>query len=308
MSDTVMSLNNVHKIYGDFKALNGISLKVKKGQIFGYLGPNGSGKTTTIKLILGLIKPSSGDVRVLEQNPYINNNNVMQMRNLVGAMLEIDGLYEKLTGLQNILFWANLHNMNNQRARKSANEVIGAMNLSKWANVQVEKYSHGMRKRLAFARALVSDPQILILDEPTSGVDPESRYLIREMMKELAQNDKTIFFSSHDLDEVQKTCSNIAILNKGEVISYGALNDILSTFGARKLQVRLISVEDTQIFAKKLQNFGYNIKIDGQVISFYPKKDLNIFEIINPQKIVDTWKSESSLEEAYLNLVADNNR
>lgn len=272
MSEIVLSLNNVHKLYGDFKALNGISFKVKKGQIFGYLGPNGSGKTTTIKLILGLIKPSSGDVRVLEQNPYINNNNVMQMRNLVGAMLEIDGLYEKLTGLQNILFWANLHNMNNQRARKSANEVIGAMNLSKWANVQVEKYSHGMRKRLAFARALVSDPQILILDEPTSGVDPESRYLIREMMKELAQNDKTIFFSSHDLDEVQKTCSNIAILNKGEVISYGALNDILSKFGARKQYVRLISMEDAQLFARKLQNFGYDIKIKGPVISFYPKK------------------------------------
>ncbi len=306
MTDIVLSLNNVHKIYGNFKVLNGISLKVKKGQIFGYLGPNGSGKTTTIKLILGLIKPYSGNVKVLGQNPYINNENVMQMRNLVGTMLEIDGLYEKLTGLQNILFWANLHNMDGQRAKKSANNVINSMKLSKWANIKVEKYSHGMRKRLAFARALVSDPHILILDEPTSGVDPESRYLIREMMKDLAQNDKTIFFSSHDLDEVQKTCSNIAILNKGEVISYGALNDILGKFGTHKLHVRLISIEDAQLFARKLQNFGYNIKINGPVISFYPKKDLSIFEIISHQKIIDTWKSKSSLEEAYLNLVVDN--
>lgn len=228
MKDKVLSLNNTHKYYGNFKALNGISLEVKKGQIFGYLGPNGSGKTTTIKIILGLIQPSSGDVRVLGQNPYADNDKVMEIRNLVGAMLEIDGLYEKLTGLQNICFWAGLHKIDDKTAKRSAEDAIDSMKLSGWADVKVAKYSHGMRKRLALARALVSDPQILILDEPTAGIDPESRYLIREMMRDLAANGKTLFFSSHDLDEVQRTCSHIALLNKGEVIANGALNDVLN--------------------------------------------------------------------------------
>jgi len=304
LAEVLIDLNEIHRCYGTFEALKGISLEVEKGQIFGYLGPNGSGKTTTIKLILGLIRPSSGKVRVWGEDPYPEDVKALDTRRHVGSMLEFDGLYEKLTGLKNIVYWAELYGIDGQRAGELAKNVIDSVELSEWADVQVAKYSHGMRKRLALARALVSDPDILVLDEPTVGVDPESRYLIRNMMKELAANGKTIFFSSHDLEEVQKICSNIAILKKGKLISNGILRDVISQFGKSRLFIRLESSADADSLTRKLQNMGYKIKLEGPVISFYPKKDFDAFELTE-RKILDTWKVGSSLEEVYLNLVAD---
>ncbi|MBI5460159.1 ABC transporter ATP-binding protein [Methanobacterium sp.] len=305
MAEVLISIKEIHRFYGDFEALKGISLKVEKGQIFGYLGPNGSGKTTTIKLILGLIKPSFGTVRVHGGDPYHDND--MNVRINIGSMLELDGLYEKLTGLENVIFWAELFGITGSKAVGQAKKVIKLVEMSEWAHVLVSKYSFGMRKRLALARALISDPDILILDEPTVGVDPETRYLIRKMMKDLASQGKTIFFSSHDLEEIQKTCTHVAIIKKGKLISNGALNDVLAQFGKPKLFIRLESASDTETLGKKLEDIGYQIHIEGPLISFYPKNDLNIDDF-SKYGILDSWKVESSLEEVYLNLVRDKRR
>jgi ABC-2 type transport system ATP-binding protein len=303
LTNVLINLDNVHRFYGNFEALKGISLKVKKGQIFGYLGPNGSGKTTTIKLILGLIKPFSGKVSVLGEDPY-DDAKAMDTRKHIGSMLEFDGLYEKLTGLQNLVFWAELYGIEGKEAEKQAQKVIDSVKLSEWADVQVAKYSYGMSKRLALARALVHDPDIIILDEPTVGVDPESRYLIRNMIKELASKGKTIFFSSHDLEEVQKVCSHVAILKKGELIFNGTLKDAISQLGRSKLFIRLEFPADADFLSKNLQKIGYDVKIEGPVISFYPEKDFDISKLTE-KKVLDTWKVSSSLEEIYLNSVAD---
>ena len=299
----IISLNSIHRFYGDFEALKGISLNVEKGQIFGYLGPNGSGKTTTIKLILGLIKPSSGKVSVLGEDPY-DDTKSMDTRKHIGSMLEFDGLYEQLTGLQNLVFWAELYGMDSQKARKHAKKVIDLVKLSEWADIQVSKYSYGMCKRLALARTLVHDPDIIILDEPTVGVDPESRYLIRNMIKDLSAKGKTIFFSSHDLEEVQKVCSHIALLKRGELIFNGTLKDAINQLGKPKLFIRLESPDDAVFLAQKLEERDYDVKIEGPVISFYPQSDLNVSKLTK-KEILDTWKVQSSLEEVYLNLVAD---
>jgi len=319
LTNVLINLDNVHRFYGNFEALKGISLKVKKGQIFGYLGPNGSGKTTTIKLILGLIKPFSGKVSALGEDPY-DDAKAMDTRKHIGSMLEFDGLYEKLTGLQNLVFWAELYGIEGKEAEKQAQKVIDSVKLSEWADVQVAKYSYGMSKRLALARALVHDPDIIILDEPTVGVDPESRYLIRNMIKELASKGKTIFFSSHDLEEVQKVCSHVAsshdleevqkvcshvaILKKGELIFNGTLKDAISQLGRSKLFIRLEFPADADFLSKNLQKIGYDVKIEGPVISFYPEKDFDISKLTE-KKVLDTWKVSSSLEEIYLNSVAD---
>ena len=168
------------------------------------MDPTDSGKTTTIKIILGLLKPSSGSVEVLGVDPYLDNTESLSVRSHIGSMLEGDGLYLNLTGMENLVYWAELYGLNNQKAHENAVDVIKKVKLFKWADTEVSKYSHGMKKRLSFARALINDPDILVLDEPTSGVDPESRILIRNLMKNLVESGKTIFFSSHDLEEVQK--------------------------------------------------------------------------------------------------------
>ena len=306
MAEVLINLNGVHRIYGDFEALRGVSLEVERGQIFGYLGPNGSGKTTTIKLILGLIRPSSGNIRILGEDPYPDGDKAMDTRRNIGSMLEFNGLYENLTGLQNLVFWAELYGMNGQKAHERAEILMGAVKLLEWADVQVVKYSYGMHKRLALARALVSDPDILVLDEPTAGVDPESRYLIRNMMKELADQGKTIFFSSHDLEEVQKVCSHIALLKKGKLISRGTLKDVISQFGRSRLFVRLKSPADADSLAQEIQHGGQDIKVEGPLVSFYPEDDFDTSRL-SEKNVLDTWKVDSSLEEVYLNLVADKN-
>jgi ABC-2 type transport system ATP-binding protein len=302
LDEVLIDLKEIHRFYGDFEALKGISLKVEKGQIFGYLGPNGSGKTTTIKLILGLIRPSVGTVSVNGGDPYTEKG--INVRTNIGSMLELDGLYDKLTGFENVVYWAELFNINGDDAAEAAENVLKLVEMSNWTDVQVSKYSFGMRKRLSLARALICDPDIIILDEPTVGVDPETRYIIRKMMKDLASQGKTIFFSSHDLEEIQKTCTHVAIIKKGKLIFNGSLNDVLDQFGKPKLFIRMKSSDDTKPVAKKLKDMGHVINIDGPVISFYPKNDFKINEF-SKYGVLDSWKVESSLEEVYLNLVTN---
>jgi ABC-2 type transport system ATP-binding protein len=303
MNEIVLNFDDVHRFYGDFKALKGVSLRVKTGEIFGYLGPNGSGKTTSIKLLLGLIKPSSGSVSVLGEDSYADDDKAMDTRKNIGSMLEFDGLYEQITGLQNLVFWAELYGLESQKAKSRAKQIISSVKLSKWADVTVAKYSFGMRKRLALARALVADPDVIILDEPTVGVDPESRYLIRNMIKDLAAQGKTIFFSSHDLEEVQKVCSHIAILKNGEILFNGALDDVITRLGKSKRFLRLKSSKNAEDLSLKLQKMGYDAKVEGPLISFYPEDNFDISLLKG--EILDTWTVSSSLEEIYLNTVAD---
>lgn len=305
MVETILNLENVHRFYGNFEALKGISFKVKRGEIFGYLGPNGSGKTTTIKLILGLIKASFGSINVLGEDPYSDDAKAVDTRNYIGSMLEFNGLYDNLTGLQNLIFWAKLYGMKDPEALNRAKNMINSVKLSEWADNKVADYSFGMCKRLTLARSLVHDPDILILDEPTVGVDPESRYLIRKIIKDLALEGKTVFFSSHDLEEVQKTCTHIAILKKGELIFNGTLEDAINQLGKTKLFIRFEFPDDASLLAKNLQEIGYDVESEGPLVSFYPERDFDI-SILTKKKILGTWKVSSSLEEVYLRLVADN--
>ncbi len=300
---TILNLDDIHKFYGDFEALKGISFEIEEGQIFGYLGPNGSGKTTTIKLLLGLVKPSSGSIHILGEDPYSNSVEAQNTRKCIGSMLEFNGLYENLTGLENVIFWAKLYGIKGSEAVEKAKNVIEMVKLSEWGHAIVSTYSYGMNKRLALARALVSDPDILILDEPTAGVDPESRVLIRNIMKELANQGKTIFFSSHDLEEVQKVCTHVALLKNGRIIANGTLDSVLSELGKSKIFLRLQSNDDAQNLAKQIENKVYDMNIEGPLISYYPKNDFDAFKLTN--KILDTWKVSSSLEEVYLQSVVD---
>ena len=219
-------------------------------------------------------------------------------------MLEIDGLYDKLTGFENVVYWAELFDITGHNAAKAAEKVINLVEMSNLADVQVSKYSFGMRKRLSLARALICDPDLIILDEPTVGVDPETRYIIRKMMKNLSLQGKTIFFSSHDLEEIQKTCTHVAIIKKGKLIFNGSLNDVLDQFGKPKIYIRMKSSDDTKKVAQKLENIGHVTNIEGPVISFCPKDDFNVHEF-SKYGVLDSWKVESSLEEVYFNLVTN---
>jgi ABC-type multidrug transport system ATPase subunit len=304
MSEIVIKIKNLSRYYDEFLALNDISFQVKKGQIFGYLGPNGSGKTTTIKVILGLIKPSIGEVETLQGNLFPDTNKGLQLRSKVGSMLEFNGLIEDLSGLDNLIFWAGLYGINKEVALFKASELIEKVNLNEWKDVKVSKFSYGMKKRLALARSLISDPPLLILDEPTMGIDPESRHLIREILLDLTKEGKTIFFSSHDLEEVQKICSHIAIIKKGKLVFNGQLTKLVENYGISKLYVRLKSIDNAQKLSFELKKKGYEPILDGELVIFYPDESFKIDDF-HDYGIIDTWKGESSLEKVYLEMMSE---
>ena len=302
MTESIISLKGVDMYYDSYHVLKNISFDVEKGQIYSYLGPNGSGKSTTIKIILGLLKPSSGSVLIMGEDPYLDTEKSLKVRRHVGSMLEWDGLYLNLTGLENIVYWAEIYGLKRKKALKSAIKVIKHVQLIDWADTTISKYSHGMKKRLSFARAIVNDPDILVLDEPTSGIDPESRLVIRKLMKNFVRNGKTIFFSSHDLEEVQKISLSSSLIKNGKIIFKGSLDEFRKAYGYSEVFVQMKNHEEAVLFEKKLGNMVRLIKVKGPVVSFISKEGLEVDP--TDENIISSWTQKPSLEDVYMNAIA----
>ena len=219
----ILKISNLSKIISNKLILDDISFSVHEGEIFGFLGPNGAGKTTTIKIITGLMKPSSGEI-------LINNTNIekepLKAISNIGAIVENPSLYKYLTGLENLKLVAKLRHVNINERDYVIDEIIPAEAL----NEKVSKYSLGMKERLSIGCALIGNPKILILDEPTNGLDPEGIIHLRKILKKLVQEkNMTIFISSHQLNEIQNICSRIAFIKKGKIQSVECMDEILKS-------------------------------------------------------------------------------
>lgn len=199
-----------------------ISFGVNRGEIFGYLGPNGSGKTTTIKLALGLLRPTSGYVRLFGQKERCED-----VLSRIGFLPEQPYFYRHLTAAELLEFYACVFGLTRSEARRKTRDLLQIVGLSEFADVRIEKLSKGMVQRVGLAQALVNDPEILILDEPLSGLDPVGRYEVRDLILKLKHQGKTIFLSSHILQDVEMMCDRVAILWKGKVIEVLSVSDLL---------------------------------------------------------------------------------
>ncbi len=221
----ILDLRHVYKSIGQREILKDINLTVDRGAIFGFLGPNGAGKTTTIRIALGLLQPTSGDVKIRGGDPTDG-----EIREKIGFVLEVDGLYNDLTAYDNLAFYAGIYGVPDAHERICENlELAG---LAGRADDKVGTYSKGMRQRLALARALLHDPEFLVLDEPTAGVDPSGQIEIRQTLLDMAlRRGKTVFLSSHNLDEVQRTCTHVALIHNGEIRLSGGLAEIEQEMG-----------------------------------------------------------------------------
>ncbi|MEJ2056088.1 MAG: ABC transporter ATP-binding protein, partial [Calditrichaceae bacterium] len=212
-----------HYSRGKVKALNDFSLQVDKGQIFSLLGPNGAGKTTLIKLLTGLLHPTSGDGKILGYpiNDY-------QMHRYIGYLAENHRFPEFLTASQVLFYYGKMSGIKPSELKDKIPRLLAQVNLEDWINVKIHKYSKGMMQRLGLANALIHDPEILFLDEPTDGIDPVGRREIRDILKSLRDRGKTIFLNSHLLSEVERVSDEIAILKGGRLIKQGRVEDFIS--------------------------------------------------------------------------------
>jgi len=214
--ESVLSIKNLTKQFGRIKAVNNLSLEVKAGQVFGMLGPNGSGKTTTLGMLMGVINPTAGDFTWFGEAP------THHLRKKVGAVLEHPIFYPYLTGQKNL----ELNAMIKQCPVENIPKVLQLVELYERKDDKYRTYSLGMKQRLAIASALLNDPTVLILDEPTNGLDPMGIAEIRELIKKIAANGKTIILASHLLDEVQKVCTHFAVLKKGTLVHVGPVDEV----------------------------------------------------------------------------------
>ena len=296
-----ISLQNVTKIYGNKKVVNDISFSVLPGQIFGFVGPNGAGKSTTIKMITGLTTITSGSISICG---YDINTSFKQAIANVGAVVEMPHLYGYMSGLKNLQIFASFYG---KQAVKRIPQIVQLVGMENRIKDKVSTYSLGMKQRLGLAQALLSKPKLLILDEPTNGLDPNGIVEMRNMLKILAkQENMAIIISSHNLAELEQTCDAIGLINNGRLIEYKTLSDIEKII-ASKQRIQLLC--NYPNYGAMLLNKKYKLKcqIVGNSI-LVPAKESNIATIIsflvhNKVKIYGIKKIQKSLEEFYFELL-----
>lgn len=303
--EEIINLVHVNKELSGRQILKDVTLAVNQGDIFGYLGPNGAGKTTTIRIILGLMQATSGKVSVLGQDVQTDKT-----RQKIGFVLEADGLYDNMTAYDNLVYYARLYDIS-QPAQK-VNEVIQLVGLGDRIKDKVGTYSKGMRQRLALARAMVPDPELLVLDEPTAGVDPTGQIEIRQLMLDMIHKQgKTILLSSHNLDEVQRICDRIALINKGQIRLYGEKEKLQREMGHGGVEIETAEPFAPAITAELSKLTGVSIREQRDkklTLSVSPSVDVSsivTFLATRGVKIEQFKKQEASLEEMYTTIVKE---
>ena len=224
----MIEIKNVTKTYnGIYKAIDNLNLEIEDGQIFGLLGPNGAGKTTTIKMITGVIAPSEGDI-------YINNNSIIEdtieAKEQFGYVSDNPDIFLKLSGLEYLNFMADIYDVSSEDRQEAISDLAERFNMKNALGDKIQSYSHGMRQKIVVMGVLVHRPRVWILDEPMTGLDPKSAYILKEMMKEHAKIGNTVLFSTHVLDVAEKLCDKVAVINKGQLIFQGTLEEMRHEF------------------------------------------------------------------------------
>jgi len=240
--DVIISTSRLTKAFGKLVAVNDLHLQVMRGDVFGFLGPNGSGKTTTIRMLLGLIRPTAGRAVIFGMDNAYQLPLILQR---VGAIVEMPVFYPYLSGLDNLRVVTVASGMSSGKANDARmEEVLDIVDLRRQAKDAYRKYSLGMKQRLGIAAALLSDPELVLLDEPTNGLDPAGVFEIRQLIQRLSALGKTIFLSSHILYEVQQVCNRVAILQRGNLIKQGNVNELLQQ--GQQVLVRMSMADETQ--------------------------------------------------------------
>lgn len=238
----MLEIKNVSKAFGRRQAVDDVSLSIREGEIFGVLGPNGAGKSTTISLISGLRKTDSGSIKI---NGYEISKNPAEAKRLIGVVPQEIALYQTLSASANLRFWGEMNNLSGKELQQAVKRVLDMVGLSERADEKVSKFSGGMKRRLNIAAGMIHNPRLLILDEPTVGIDPQSRNHILETIKRLKDGNTTIIYTSHYVEEVEYLCDRVAIMDKGRIIKSGSVEQLLSQGDEfQELIIRMNSFSD----------------------------------------------------------------
>jgi ABC-2 type transport system ATP-binding protein len=273
MEKPAIEIHGLTKKYGDYKAVDNLNLSLSKGEIFGLLGPNGAGKSTTILMLLGLTEPHEGSLSVFGIDPV---RNPVEVKKLVGYLPEDVGFYENMTGLENLMYTAQLNGLNKSEARVKAEEILIRVGLAEHMDKKTGKYSRGMRQRLGLADVLIKKPRVIILDEPTLGIDPSGIREFLDLIVKLSKEEGiTVMFSSHHLHQVQKVCDRVGIFVKGKLLAVGDVQSLanqLFSENAYSVEAQITSgihKERIDALTKTIRELEKVIKVDFQDNHFH---------------------------------------
>jgi ABC-2 type transport system ATP-binding protein len=237
----------LRKVYGQHLAVKNVDLVVNQGEIVGFLGPNGAGKTTTLKMLTGLLKPTEGTAAIMGHNIQTDP---VRAKSQFGYVPDTPNLYGKLSGWEYLRFMARLYRVPFDLAERRSGELLRIFDLSEAATDMIEGYSHGMQQKMALAGALVHDPKVLFLDEPTVGLDPRSARLIKDLLMQLKSRGMAVFFSTHILEIAERMCDRVMIINNGEIVAAGTLEQLRGLRGQGSLEDIFLSVTGGQEYAE----------------------------------------------------------
>ncbi|MEP3836343.1 MAG: ATP-binding cassette domain-containing protein [Algibacter sp.] len=299
--DTILSINNLTKKFGYLTAVKNLSFTIKKGNVYGILGPNGSGKSTTLGIVLNVVNKTEGDFHWFD-----GNTSTHEALKKVGAIIERPNFYPYMTAEQNLKLVCKIKGV----SLSKINEKLETVGLLERKDSKFQTFSLGMKQRLAIASALLNDPEILILDEPTNGLDPQGIHQIREIIKQIATKGTTILLASHLLDEVEKVCSHVVVLRKGVKLYSGRVDEMISSHGFFELKTH----KQTELITLLENNASFGkIKVQGQLITAFLKEpmqseDLNKYLFSQDIILTHLVQRKESLEEQFLQLTDNNNQ
>jgi ABC-2 type transport system ATP-binding protein len=256
----MIETENLTKKFGDITAVDSITLSVNEGEVFGFLGPNGAGKTTFVRMVSCLISRTSGKARIGDFE-IGNSADEERIRRIIGILPENVGLYEELSAYDNLDFYGRLYRLGEQIRREQIERFLKMLGLWERRNAPVATYSKGMKQKLAIARALVHEPRVLFLDEPTSNLDPEAAKTVRDFILDLKSEGRTIFMNTHMLDEAERICDRVAIV-KTKLIAVGSPQELRQSLSGRRVRVQVHQLSEPIIAAVK--DAGYKVEIEGQ--------------------------------------------
>jgi ABC-2 type transport system ATP-binding protein len=238
----MLTLTNLTKQFGRFRAVDDLSLEVAPGELFGFLGPNGAGKTTTIKMMCGLLRPTAGTVEIaghdIQRQP-------LGAKAVLGLVPDSPVLYKKLTGREFVRFVGELYAIDSKASAKRIDDLLKLLDMTSAADDTIETYSHGMKQKTSLMAALIHDPKLIVLDEPTVGLDPRSAKIVKDVLKALCTMGKTVFMSTHILEIAERVCDRVGIINKGKLVALGTIAELKSRTGSGGVSLEDVFLELT---------------------------------------------------------------
>ena len=310
MENSVITVNNVTKKFGNFTALDNLSLSINENTCVGFLGPNGAGKTTLIKILTGLIRPNTGTVK-------INGTDVEQNKRValsqIGALVETPEFYSYMTPHDILSYFGSIRGIPKGVLGEKIDEVLKTVKLENWSRKKIGKFSKGMKQRLALASALIHEPSILILDEPTTGLDPRGAVEIREIIKSLKNSGKTIFLSSHMLNEVQEVCDEVALVDKGILARHIKISNFEDT-NSIKIEIKTLNpIDKTQLSQiTQIENVdSVDYTGDTLTLSYIGDKEKRAKLLTKLQEIgleIISFKTSNEIESLYMDNISESVR